>query len=196
MSDCPHIMTIGEGRKPVTGTASVSAEQSKMGKASFQKKDSTQVSSVPEKKGTDRVLEKDRKKDVPPPRMQFDDKSRVEKAKRRAVVNQSEARNIVELFRHLPQYVHGTQFPDLEAKFFQLDPMHPSVYKVSNLFSASSKLDIEWLQVFFQENMAGRNYFLCPVIIIFVISTASTAFKSLFFCLLLCQYDIQTIWTL
>ncbi|CAA7408513.1 unnamed protein product [Spirodela intermedia] len=120
----------GDGRKPATGTASVSAEQSKIGKPSLQKKDSTQVSSVPEKKGTDRVLEKDRKKDVPPPRMQFDDKSRVEKAKRRAVVNQSEARNIVELFRHLPQYVHGTQFPDLEAKFFQLDPMHPSVYKV------------------------------------------------------------------
>ncbi|CAA6671416.1 unnamed protein product [Spirodela intermedia] len=115
---------------PATGTASVSAEQSKIGKPSLQKKDSTQVSSIPEKKGTDRVLEKDRKKDVPPPRMQFDDKSRVEKAKRRAVVNQSEARNIVELFRHLPQYVHGTQFPDLEAKFFQLDPMHPSVYKV------------------------------------------------------------------
>ncbi|KAJ6796057.1 translation initiation factor eIF-2B subunit delta-like [Iris pallida] len=62
--------------------------------------------------------------------MQFDDKHRVEKAKRRAVVNQFEARNRVELFRHLPQYVYGTQLPDLESKFFQLDPMHPSVYKV------------------------------------------------------------------
>lgn len=62
--------------------------------------------------------------------MQFDDKSRVEKAKRRAVVNQTEARNRVELFRHLPQYEQGTQLPDLESKFFQLEPMHPAVYKV------------------------------------------------------------------
>jgi translation initiation factor eIF-2B subunit delta len=62
--------------------------------------------------------------------MQFDDVHKVEKAKKRAVVNQSEARNRVELFRHLPQYVHGTQLPGLESKFFQLDPMHPSVYEV------------------------------------------------------------------
>uniref|UniRef100_A0A1D1Y1E7 Translation initiation factor eIF2B subunit delta n=1 Tax=Anthurium amnicola TaxID=1678845 RepID=A0A1D1Y1E7_9ARAE len=123
----------GEGRKPATGMASTNAEQGKTGKPSSQKKDSVQVTSNNaslEKKGVDRLPEKDRKKDVPPPRMQFDDKSRVEKAKRRAVVNQSEARNRVELFRHLPQYVHGTQLPDLESKFFQLDPMHPSVYKV------------------------------------------------------------------
>ncbi|KAM0833709.1 hypothetical protein ACQ4PT_064092 [Festuca glaucescens] len=52
------------------------------------------------------------------------------KRKKRAIVNQSEARNRVELFRHLPQYVHGTQLPDLESKFFQLEPIHPSVYKV------------------------------------------------------------------
>ncbi|XP_058736550.1 probable translation initiation factor eIF-2B subunit delta isoform X1 [Vicia villosa] len=83
-----------------------------------------------EKKGGDRPSEKDRKKDVPHPRLQYDDKSRVEKAKRRAVVNQTESRNRVELFRHLPQYEHGSQLPDLEAKFFQLGPVHPSVYKV------------------------------------------------------------------
>lgn len=83
-----------------------------------------------EKKGGDRPPEKDRKKDVPHPRMQYDDKSRVEKAKRRAVVKQTEARNRVELFRHLPQYEHGTQLPDLESKFFQLDPVHPAIYKV------------------------------------------------------------------
>ena len=83
-----------------------------------------------EKKGGDRQSEKDKKKDVLPPRMQFDDKNRVEKAKRRAVVKQTEATNRVELFRHLPQYKRGTQLPDLESKFFQLDPMHPSVYKV------------------------------------------------------------------
>ena len=52
------------------------------------------------------------------------------KAKRRAVVKQTEAKNRVELFRHLPQYEHGTQLPDLETKFFLLDPMHPAVYKV------------------------------------------------------------------
>ncbi|XP_020269367.1 translation initiation factor eIF-2B subunit delta-like [Asparagus officinalis] len=90
----------------------------------------TAPSTAPEKKVGDRLPEKERKKDAPPPRMQYDDKHRVEKAKRRAVVNQFEARNRVELFRHLPQYVHGTQLPDLESKFFQLEPMHPSVYKV------------------------------------------------------------------
>ncbi|KAJ3674531.1 hypothetical protein LUZ60_005147 [Juncus effusus] len=82
------------------------------------------------------------KKEVaaPHPRMQFDDVARVEKAKRRAVVNQSEARNRVELFRHLPQYVHGTQLPDLEAKFFHLEPMHPSVYQVGLQFLSNSIL--------------------------------------------------------
>ncbi|XP_050236338.1 uncharacterized protein LOC126686343 [Mercurialis annua] len=83
-----------------------------------------------ERKGVDRTLDKERKKEVPQPRMQFDDKIRVEKAKRRAVVNQTESRNRVELFRHLPQYEHGTQLPDLESKFFQLDSMHPAVCKV------------------------------------------------------------------
>ncbi|MQL82808.1 hypothetical protein Taro_015286 [Colocasia esculenta] len=123
----------GEGRKPTSAAASAGAEQGKTAKPSSQKKDTAQVTgnvATQDKKGVDRPPEKDRKKEVPPPRMQFDDKSRVEKAKRRAVVNQSEARNIVELFRHLPQYIHGTQLPDLESKFFQLDPMHPSVYKV------------------------------------------------------------------
>ena len=99
-----------------------------------QKKDVPPVAlsiAASEKKGGDRPPEKDRKKDVPPPRMQFDDKNRVEKAKRRALVKQTEARNRVELFRHLPQYEHGTRLSDLEAKFFQLDPMHPAVYKVA-----------------------------------------------------------------
>ncbi|XP_078429150.1 nagB/RpiA/CoA transferase-like superfamily protein [Wolffia australiana] len=117
----------GDGRKP---------EQNKVGKPTVQRKENIQAPSVQEKKVPERATEKDRKKDVPPPRLQFDDKNRVEKAKRRAIVNQSEARNIVELFRHLPQYVHGTQLPDLEAKFFQLDPMHPSVYKVGLQFLA------------------------------------------------------------
>uniref|UniRef100_A0A5B6YW58 Translation initiation factor eIF2B subunit delta n=1 Tax=Davidia involucrata TaxID=16924 RepID=A0A5B6YW58_DAVIN len=101
--------------------SSVNAKPAKAAKAPSQKKDSSPVA-VSENK--------DRKKDAPHPRMQFDDKSRVEKAKKRAVVKQTEARNRVELFRHLPQYEHGTRLPDLESKFFQLDPVHPTVYKV------------------------------------------------------------------
>ncbi|GAU14104.1 hypothetical protein TSUD_169280 [Trifolium subterraneum] len=118
-----------EGNKS-SGTAatSVNVKSAKAAKPP-QKVDNISVAAS-EKKGGDRPSEKDRKKDVPHPRMQYDDKSRVEKAKRRAVVNQTEARNRVELFRHLPQYEHGSQLPDLEAKFFQLDPVHPSVYKV------------------------------------------------------------------
>ncbi|TVU45923.1 hypothetical protein EJB05_05433 [Eragrostis curvula] len=117
------------------GTASVAgpatSKQAKSTKVA-QKKDVPQAagSVASEKKTTERLPERERKKDAPHPRMQFDDVHKVEKAKKRAVVNQSEARNRVELFRHLPQYVHGTQLPDLESKFFQLDPMHPSVYKV------------------------------------------------------------------
>nr|CAD1818470.1 unnamed protein product [Ananas comosus var. bracteatus] len=116
-----------------TGEVLAASKQAKAVKSPSQKKDGPQVTapvSSSEKKVGDRLPEKDRKKDVPHPRMQFDDINRVEKAKRRAVVNQSEARNRVELFRHLPQYEHGTQLPDLEAKFFHLDPLHPSVYKV------------------------------------------------------------------
>ncbi|XP_064971826.1 uncharacterized protein LOC135616503 [Musa acuminata AAA Group] len=115
------------------GAVPANTKQGKVVKPPAQKKDGPQVANPSvssEKKVVDRPPEKDRKKDVPPPRMQFDDIHRVEKAKRRAVVYQFEAKNRVELFRHLPQYIHGTQLPDLETKFFQLDPMHPSVYKV------------------------------------------------------------------
>ncbi|XP_022733302.1 translation initiation factor eIF-2B subunit delta-like isoform X2 [Durio zibethinus] len=107
-----------ENTKPIKAT-----------KPSSQKNDGSQVAAS-DKKGGDRAPEKDRKKDAPHPRMQYDDTSRVEKAKKRAVVKQTEARNRVELFRHLPQYEHGTQLPDLETKFFELDPMHPALYKV------------------------------------------------------------------
>ncbi|GAB2299917.1 hypothetical protein Dimus_033964 [Dionaea muscipula] len=110
-------------------TAGTPANAKQPKPAKTQNKDTASVV-APEKKGGDRQLEKDRKKDVPHPRMQFDDKSRVEKAKKRAVVKQTEARNRVALFRHLPQYEHGTQLPDLQSRFFQLDPMHPAVYKV------------------------------------------------------------------
>ncbi|XP_068637058.1 uncharacterized protein [Aristolochia californica] len=120
----------GESKKGVSATVN---KQQKAGKPPPQKKEGAAGSAsvaASEKKVVDRLPEKDRKKDVPPPRMQFDDMQRVEKSKRRAVVKQTEARNRVELFRHLPQYVHGTQLPELESKFFQLDQMHPAVYKV------------------------------------------------------------------
>ena len=108
------------------------SKQPKAGKASL-KKDVAQANppAASDKKTDERLPDKDRKKDVPQPRMQFDDVHRVVKAKKRSVVNQSEARNRVELFRHLPQYAHGTQLPELESKFFQPDLMHPSVYKVT-----------------------------------------------------------------
>lgn len=109
------------GREP-------SVRAGKVVKQPKQKKDAPVASS--EKKGGDRPSEKDRKKDVPPPRMQFDDKNRVEKAKKRSVVKQIEARNRVEFFLHLPQYERGTQLPDLETKYFQSDHIHPAVYKV------------------------------------------------------------------
>lgn len=117
------------GKLSAAASGLASAKPSKPVKAPTPKTDSSSVAAS-EKKGGDRPLDKDRKKDVPQPRMQFDDRSRVEKAKRRAIVVQTEARNRVELFRHLPQYEHGTRLPDLESKFFQLDQVHPAVYKV------------------------------------------------------------------
>ncbi|KAL9226566.1 hypothetical protein vseg_002363 [Gypsophila vaccaria] len=120
----------GEVTKAPTATPGTgSVKQARSAKPPSQHKDNVSVAAS-EKKGGAGQAEKDRKKDVPHPRMQFDDKTRVEKAKKRAVVKQTEARNRVELFRHLPQYEHGTQLPDLESKFFQLEPMHPAVYKV------------------------------------------------------------------
>lgn len=124
----------GEGSKApavVSGSVTtVNARPAKAAKAPApQKKDNSSVAAS-EKKGGDRAQDKDRRKDVPHPRMQFDDTTRVEKAKKRAVVKQVEARNRVELFRHLPQYEHGTRLPDLESKLFHLDPVHPAVYKV------------------------------------------------------------------
>lgn len=121
----------------ITAAASggANAKPSKPVKATTQKTDNSSIVAT-EKKGGDRPVDKDRKKDVPQPRMQFDDTSRVEKAKKRAIVVQTEARNRVELFRHVPQYEHGTRIPDLESKFFQLDQVHPAVYKVGMRYLA------------------------------------------------------------
>ncbi|XP_024961370.1 probable translation initiation factor eIF-2B subunit delta isoform X2 [Cynara cardunculus var. scolymus] len=134
-----------KGNKPgTTSGMSAPAQTSKPVNKPNQKKDGPPMVSstiVPERKGGDKPPEKDRKKDMPPPRMQFDDKSRVEKAKKRSVTKQTEARNRVELFRHLPQYERGNQLSDLESKFFQLDHVHPAVYKVGLQFLAG---DIMW----------------------------------------------------
>ncbi|KAG2714936.1 hypothetical protein I3843_03G055300 [Carya illinoinensis] len=129
-----------EGSKVPASSGAVMGANAKPIKATkphSQKNDSATVAGS-EKRGGDRLSEKDRKKDAPHPRMQYDDKIRVEKAKRRAVVKQTEAKNRVELFRHLPQYEHGTQLPDLESKFFQLDPVHPAVYKVGLQYLSGS----------------------------------------------------------
>ncbi|GAU49894.1 hypothetical protein TSUD_281790 [Trifolium subterraneum] len=114
------------------------ASPAKSKKQSSQKKDGPPVmSSVTiDKKSGNHPSEKERKKDPPPQQMQFDDQNRVEKAKRRALVNQTEARNRVELFRHLPQYEHGAQLPNLESRFFQLDSIHPAVFKVGLRYMA------------------------------------------------------------
>ncbi|GAB4845330.1 hypothetical protein Ancab_038738 [Ancistrocladus abbreviatus] len=123
-----------EVKRPAAGGVPPEDDKtSKVVKQASQKKDvikATPSVLISDKKGGDRPLERDKKKDVPPPRMQYDDKSRVDKAKKRSIVKQTEAQNRVELFRHLPQYEHGNQLPDLESKFFHLDALHPAVYKV------------------------------------------------------------------
>ncbi|TYI63997.1 hypothetical protein E1A91_D09G055700v1 [Gossypium mustelinum] len=109
------------------------APSSKPMKQPPQKKDGPPVASsiaASERIGVDRSVEKERKKDLPPPRKQFDDESRGGRAKRRSVLNQPEARNRVELFRHLPPHKNGTQLPYLGSKFFELHEKHPAVYKV------------------------------------------------------------------
>ncbi|KAF0914718.1 hypothetical protein E2562_031222 [Oryza meyeriana var. granulata] len=124
----------GLSKKSIAMVSTASPTMSKQPKTvkTSLKKDLPQVTPPvsSDKKTSEHPPGRDRKKDVPPPRMQFDDVHRVEKAKRHSLINQAEAQNRVELFRHLPQYVHGTQLPDLESKFFHLDPMHPSIYKV------------------------------------------------------------------
>ncbi|GAQ79038.1 eukaryotic translation initiation factor eIF-2B delta subunit [Klebsormidium nitens] len=75
----------------------------------------------------------EKKPPVPAVRMQFDDKDRVAKATKKNIVEQTETKNRVELFRHLPQYVHGSQLPSAEAKFFRVQEPghpHPAVYQV------------------------------------------------------------------
>ncbi|PWA62070.1 nagB/RpiA/CoA transferase-like superfamily protein [Artemisia annua] len=118
-----------EGNAGSVPANSANTKTGKPSKAPAQKRDNASIAAS-EKRGGDRPTDKDRKKDVPHPRMQFDDTTRVEKAKKRAVVKQTEVRNRVELFRHLPQYEHGTRLPDLEKKFFRLNSVHPAVYKV------------------------------------------------------------------
>ncbi|KAL6507406.1 hypothetical protein OROGR_023601 [Orobanche gracilis] len=125
----------GEGSKASVAAAGVNSAILAKPVKSIPKKDNSPIAPY-EKKVGDRPADKDRKKDVPHPRMQFDDENKVEKAKKRSVVKQTEARNRVELFRHLPQYEHGTRLSDLELKFFQVDSVHPAVYKVGRQYLA------------------------------------------------------------
>ncbi|KAL0926484.1 hypothetical protein M5K25_002719 [Dendrobium thyrsiflorum] len=131
----------GEGGKPSAASSSeapVNAKLDKGARPHTQNKDGPEDTATASEKRADRNLDKDRKKDFPHPSLQFDDKNRVEKAKRRAVVYQFEARNRVELFRHLPQYEYGSQLPYLESKFFHLDHIHPSVYQVGMQYISGS----------------------------------------------------------
>ncbi|KAK8954068.1 hypothetical protein KSP39_PZI002904 [Platanthera zijinensis] len=124
-------MENGKGNKPKAsaGGGAPSISNKEKGVKPPQKVENLDTGTTSEKRIV-RNTEKDRKKDIPQPQMQFDDKNRVEKAKKRAVVNKLEAKNRVELFRHLPQYEHGSQLPYLQEIFFHLDHIHPSVYKV------------------------------------------------------------------
>ncbi|MCO5589110.1 hypothetical protein L7F22_043076 [Adiantum nelumboides] len=117
------------GGKVFEAETGTSGGGGKPSKAQIQKKDS---SSDKRSIAVEKAPEKEKKKEVPAPRMQFDDEHRVAKAKKRALIEQTETKNRVELFRHLPQFVHGTQLPSLEAKFFHDDVMHPhpAVYQV------------------------------------------------------------------
>jgi hypothetical protein len=107
-------------------------KQPKAAKTPLKKDDMTQNNppDASDKRTGERHPERDRKKDALQPRMQFDNAHRVEKAKKRSVVNQSETQKGVELFRHLPPYTCGTLLSDLESKSFLLGAIHPSVYKV------------------------------------------------------------------
>ncbi|KAL8130272.1 hypothetical protein V2J09_019427 [Rumex salicifolius] len=127
----------------VSGNRQIAGTDDKAGKAlkqPLQKKAAFLVASFPsasDKKGVDRPVDKDKKRDLPAPRMQYDDKKRVDRAKKRSIVKQTESRNSVELFQHLRQYEHGDQLQDLEAKFFSVGMMHPAVYKVGLQLLAS-----------------------------------------------------------
>ncbi|KAH7442381.1 hypothetical protein KP509_03G085900 [Ceratopteris richardii] len=118
------------GAKVVEGEARASSNVvGKASRAQSQKKDSASEKRL---SAVEKASEKEKKKEIPAPRMQFDDQSRVAKAKKRALIEQTETKHRVELFRHLPQFVYGAQLPSLEAKFFHDDAMHPhpAVYQV------------------------------------------------------------------
>ena len=131
---CPFpTLPLLAGGKGAPGGDSSQAKNSKGKKDNVSEKKVPQAS---ERKGTDKPSEKEKKMEVPAPRLQFDDKERVAKAKRRSLVEQTETKNRVELFRHLPQFVYGTQLPSLESKFFHdcaTTHPHPAVYKVRSL---------------------------------------------------------------
>ncbi|KAL3687579.1 hypothetical protein R1sor_013888 [Riccia sorocarpa] len=109
------------------------AQSAKAAKPAQVKRETSEKRSSSVTKSSEKGTEKEKKKDAPaPPRFHYDDAERVAKAKKRSLVEQTETKNRVELFRHLPQFVHGTQLPSLESKFFHDEAMHPhpAVYKV------------------------------------------------------------------
>jgi translation initiation factor eIF-2B subunit delta len=124
----------------LSGKSKDMASGVKTGKAPLKKDVMTQNNppDASDNRTGERHPERDQKKDAPQPRMQFDDAHRVEKAKRRSVVNQSETQKRVEFFRHLPPYTPSTLLSDLESKSFLLDAIHPSIYKVRIKYSAAS----------------------------------------------------------
>ncbi|KAL2340619.1 hypothetical protein Fmac_008559 [Flemingia macrophylla] len=113
---------------PIDETQAVSQS----GKTDLSMRQSSQKKDSPvaiHKKSGVRPLKRERKK-YASPKMQSNDNNRVQKEKRQALLDQTEARNIVELFSHLPHNEHWTQLPEIESRFFQLDSLHPSVLKV------------------------------------------------------------------
>ncbi|KAH9617312.1 hypothetical protein KSS87_016186 [Heliosperma pusillum] len=113
--------------------AGVTGKLAKVNKLALQKKNAAFVPSsvgVSEMRGGDRPSEKEKKKGNPTPSMQYDDKSKVDKAKNRSLVKHAEANNRVDLFGHLPQYKYKNELSDIESRFFEFNQVHPAVFKV------------------------------------------------------------------
>ncbi|KAD5803276.1 hypothetical protein E3N88_14636 [Mikania micrantha] len=110
-----------EAQRAAKASASDPSQTSKPVKQANQKK-AVYSSVVHEKKC--KPPGNDKKKNL-----QFDDETRVENVNKRSVAKQTEARNGVDLFRHLPQE-RRTQLSDLGSLFFRIDDVHPAVYKV------------------------------------------------------------------
>jgi translation initiation factor eIF-2B subunit delta len=130
----------GKSKDMVSGVNTTMLKQPKTGKTPLKKDAMTQNNppDASDKRTGERHPERDQKKDAPQPRMQIDDAHRVEKAKRRSVVSQSETQKRVEFFRHLPPYTPSTLLSDIESKSFLLEAIRPSIYKVHIKYSVAT----------------------------------------------------------